>query len=101
MHPIHKAPVAHPHLLVAQRRLLEAVIQLLELDQHLYEMVDGLHLPALLIAMEEELIPPNAVGHLYLTVQRVQGQYLKPATQALLEILQKRDEELLSVRVSA
>ena len=101
MHPINEALVAHPHLLGAQRRLLEVVVQLLDLDQRLYEMVDGLPLPALLIAMDEALIPPSGVGHLYLTVQRVQGQYLKPAIRALLDILQKSDEELLSARLSA
>ena len=101
MHPIDQAFVAHPHLLAAQRRLLEVTLQLLELDQRLYETAEGLPLPALLTAMEEELIPYSGVGLLYLTVQRVKQRHLQPAIQAFLEVLQKSDEELLSARLSA
>ncbi|MCP3957999.1 MAG: hypothetical protein GY719_09115 [bacterium] len=92
--------VADP-LLAAQRRLLVATVQLLELDQRLYEEVERLPLPALLIAMEEELMPYNGMALLYSTLQRVKGQYLQPAIQALLEVSQKSDEDLLSQRTDA
>ncbi len=42
--------VADP-LLAAQRRLLASTVQLLELDQRLYEEAEALHLPALLIVI--------------------------------------------------
>lgn len=94
---IENVVVAEP-LLAAQRRLLAATVQLLELDQRLYEEAERLHLPALLIVMEEELVPYNGMALLYSTLQRVKGQYLQPAIQALLEVLQKSDEDLLGRR---
>ncbi len=97
---IEKAFLVDP-LLAAQRRLLAATVQLLELDQRLYEEAEGLPLPALLIMMEEELVPYTGMALLYSTLQRVKGQYLKPAIQALLEVLQKSDEDLLSQRTEA
>ncbi len=97
---IEDAFVADP-LLAAQSRLLAEAVQLLELDQRLYEMTEELPLPALLIAMEEELMPYNGMAFLYLTLQRVKGQYLQPAIQALLEVLQKSDVDLLSQRTDA
>ncbi len=89
--------VADP-LQAAQRRLLAATLQLLELDQRLYEEAEALHLPALLIVMEEGLVPYNGMALLYSTLQRVKGQYLRPAIQALLEVVQISDEDLLSRR---
>ncbi len=85
-------------LLAAQRRLLAVTVQLLELDQRLYEEAQSLHLPALLIVMEEKLVPYNGMALLHSTLQRVKGQYLQPAIQALLDVLQKSDEDLLSQR---
>ena len=90
----------NPLLLAAQRRVLEVALELLELDQRLYEIAVGLPLPPTYIAMEEELIPYTGVGQMYVTVQRVKGQYLQPAIQALLAVTQQRDEELLEAFVS-
>ncbi len=43
-------------------------------------------------------MPYNGMALLYSTLQRVKGQYLQPAIKALLEVLQKSDEDLLSQR---
>ena len=97
---IENVSVADP-LRAAQRRVLMATVQLLELDQRLYEEAKGLPLPGLLIAMEEELLPYNGHAFLYVTLQRVKRKYLQPAIQTLLEVLQKSDEDLLSQFVNS
>ena len=85
----------NPHLLAAQRRVLEVTQQLIELDHRLYEIGEGLPIPTTYVAMEEGLIPYTGVGELYVTLQRVKGQHLQRAIQALLRVTQQRDEELL------
>ena len=90
----------NPHLLTAQRRVLEVTLELIELDQRLYEIAEGLPIPTAYVAMEEGLIPYTGVGEMYLTLQRVKGQHLQRAIQALLEVIQKRDEELLTAFVT-
>ncbi len=90
----------NPHLLTAQRRVLEVTLELIELDQRLYEIAEGLPIPPTFVAMEEGLIPYTGVGEMYVTLQRVKGQHLQRAIQALLEAIQKRDEELLTAFVT-
>ncbi len=90
----------NPHLLTAQRRVLEVTLELIELDQRLYEIAEGLPIPPTFVAMEEGLIPYTGTGQLYVTLHRVKGQHLQPAIQALLKAIQKRDEELLTAFVT-
>ncbi len=73
----------NPHLLTAQRRVLEITLELIEL-----------------VAMEEELIPNTGVGEMYVTFQRVKGQHLQRAIQTLLRVIQQRDEEPLTAFVT-
>ncbi len=100
MHTMPSVFVPNPHLLTAQRRVLEVTLELIELDQRLYEIAEGLPIPTAYVAMEEGLIPYTGVGEMYLTLQRVKGQHLQRAIQALLEVIQKRDEELLTAFVT-
>ena len=90
----------NPHLLDAQRRVLKVTLKLIELDQRLYEIAEGLPIPTTYITMEEGLIPYTGVGELYATLQRVKGQHLQRAIEVLLAVIQQRDEELLTAFVS-
>ena len=90
----------NPHLLDAQRRVLKVTLKLIELDHCLYEIAEGLPIPTSYIAMEEGLIPYTGVGEMYVRLQQVKGQHLQRAIQALLEVIQRRDEELLTSFVS-
>jgi len=90
----------NPHLLDAQRRVLKVTLKLIELDQRLYEIAEGLPIPATYISMEEGMIPYTGVGEMYVTLQRVKGHHLQQAIQALLAVIQQRDEELLTAFVS-
>ncbi len=94
------SPAANPHLLSAQRRVLEVTLKLIELDQRLYEIAEGLPISTCYIAMEEELIPYSGVGQLHVTLLQVKGQHLHRAIQTLLAITQQRDEELLTTFAS-
>ncbi len=93
-------PAWNPRLLSAQRRVLEVTLELIELDQRLYEIAEGLPISTSYIAMEEGLIPYTGAGQLHVTLQQVKGQYLHQAIQVLLGIAQQRDEDLLTAFVS-
>lgn len=93
-------PAANPRLLSAQRRVLEVTLELIELDQRLYEIAEGLTISTSYIAMEEGLIPYTGAGQMHVTLQQVKGQYLHRAIQVLLGIAQQRDEDLLTAFVS-
>ncbi len=47
----------NPHLLTAQRRALDVTLELIELDQRLYEIAEGLPIPPTFVGMAEFLIP--------------------------------------------
>jgi hypothetical protein len=86
-------------LLEAQRHVLEILVQLLEIDQRLYEISETLPLSALYINMEEGTIPCSGFARLYLTLEQVQGRHLKPAIEALLQGRQISHDDALAVGV--
>ena len=45
----------NPHMLTAQSRVLEVALELIELDQRLYEIAEGLPIPPTFVGMEEGL----------------------------------------------
>ncbi len=92
---VHTVLAPNPHLLAAQRDLLEVAMQLIQLDHRLYEIGEQLPLPSVYIGMEEGILPYTGVGLAYVTLQRVKGQHLKPAIKALLDVTQKTNEDLL------
>lgn len=92
--------VANPHLVSAQRQVLEVTLELIQLDQRLYEIAEGLPISSNYISMEEGLIPYTGVGQMHVTLLQVKGQHLQRAIQALLRLTQQRDDELLTAFVS-
>ncbi|MCP3964227.1 MAG: hypothetical protein GY719_40875 [bacterium] len=56
----------NPHFLDAQRRVFKVTLELIELDQQLYEVAEGLPIPTTYVAMEEEPIPYTGIGQMYL-----------------------------------
>lgn len=83
-------------LLDAQQHVLEVLVDLLRIDHRIYEISEALPLPAIYISMEEGLMPYSGFGHLYVTLQRVKGQYLKPAIETLLKGSQMSHDDAIS-----
>jgi len=86
----------NPRLLSAQQHVLEILVDLLRIDHRIYEISEVLPLPAIYISMEEGLMPYSGFGHLYVTLQRVKGQYLKPAIETLLKGGQMSNDDAIA-----
>ena len=85
---------ANPEICEAQRRLAQIAAKLLLIEHEIFEIRQQLPLAAAHLAMEEESIPYNVAGHLYVKLGQVQAQCLRRGARELLVSSKANDQDL-------